>query len=340
MSSRLRCLLALVLIMAAAPVSAHRFDPALLDVHERGAGTFDLRLKLPSTEAGAFLLGDAELVPRLPPHCRWLEQFASGTDVPAHWRVDCGMQGLRGTTIGVAGLEGSRADVIVRITFEDGEVVTGALRSGADSLGVPGHTATAPGVAPPVRTVLSSYVRLGIEHILSGTDHLLFVLGLMLLVRSWRTLLKTISAFTVAHSLTLALAVLGVVHVPPAPVEASIALSIVLVAAELARTPGEHLTLARRLPWAVAFVFGLLHGLGFAGALAQTGLPADQIVLALVAFNIGVELGQLAFVLAMLAPVTLFTRVRWQPIRLVPAYGIGTVAMVWVLERVQRFWIA
>src|SRR5262249_43100003 len=148
--------------------------------------------------------------------------------------------------------------------------------------------------------VLSGYVRLGITHILLGADHLLFVLGLLLLVPSLGMLVRTITAFTLAHSVTLGLAVLGLIAVPAAPVEALIAASIVLVALELVRDPGAAPTLGRRAPWAIALGFGLLHGLGFAGALADVGLPADRIPLALLGFNAGVEVGQLAFVAAML----------------------------------------
>ena len=162
----------------------------------------------------------------------------------------------------------------------------------------------------------------------------------MLLVDGWRMLLKTISAFTVAHSVTLAAAVLGVVHVPPAPVEVMIAMSIVLLALELTRPLDAPPTLARRYPWLIAFVFGLLHGLGFAGALAEVGIPPDRIALALLSFNLGVELGQLAFVMAMLVPVTLARPLaqRWPQVRLVPAYAIGALAVAWTFERVQRFW--
>jgi hypothetical protein len=190
--------------------------------------------------------------------------------------------------------------------------------------------------------VFWSYCRLGSEHILLGFDHLLFVLGLMLLVQTWGTLIKTISAFTGAHSVTLALAVLGVVDVPPAPVEALIAVSIVLLAAELTRPPHAPPTLARRYPWLVAFAFGLLHGLGFAGALAEIGVPSDRIALALLSFNLGVEAGQLAFVMAMLGPLVLAQRSAraWPRARLVPAYAIGALAVAWTFERVQRFWLS
>jgi hypothetical protein len=183
--------------------------------------------------------------------------------------------------------------------------------------------------------IAGRYTVLGIEHILLGIDHLLFVLGLMLIVRGPWMLLKTITAFTLAHSVTLALATLGVVDVPSAPVEASIALSIVFVAAEGLR--GDRQGLALRQPWLVAFGFGLLHGFGFAGALSELGLPAAEVPMALLFFNVGVEIGQVAFVLLVLAIAYGLrrTRVLWPRwTAAVPGYAIGSLAMVWLIERV------
>jgi hypothetical protein len=185
--------------------------------------------------------------------------------------------------------------------------------------------------------VLRRYGELGVEHILGGTDHLAFVFGLLLLVRGWGRLLGTISAFTLAHTLTLGLAVLGIVRVPPAPVEAMIAVSIVLVAVEALRPADAPPTLAHRKPWLVAFLFGLLHGLGFAGALAELGLPADQLPAALLAFNAGVEVGQLAFVATMLVPVVWLRRLP-RAVQAIPAYAIGALAVAWTFERVAAFW--
>ncbi len=193
---------------------------------------------------------------------------------------------------------------------------------------------------PRLTTVAATYLGLGIEHILLGVDHLLFVLALLLLVRSWRRLIATITAFTVAHSITLAAATLGFVHVPIKPVETAIALSIVFVAAEIVHGREGRPGLAARWPWVVAFVFGLLHGLGFAGALSEVGLPDSAIPTALLFFNLGVELGQLAFVGAALAVIAASRQLRlptpaWSW-RLAP-YGIGTVAMYWTIERVVAF---
>ena len=186
----------------------------------------------------------------------------------------------------------------------------------------------------------ATYLALGIEHILLGIDHLLFVLALVLLVKGWKKLVATITAFTLAHSITLALATLGFVHVPGPPVEACIALSIVFVAAEIIHRRQGRPGLTERAPWVVAFTFGLLHGLGFAGALSEVGLPQHAIPIALLFFNVGVELGQLAFVFIVLLVLAAARRL---PPR-VPAWGwraapyaIGSVAMFWVLQRVAAF---
>jgi hydrogenase/urease accessory protein HupE len=199
-------------------------------------------------------------------------------------------------------------------------------------------TAT-PGAFEVVRT----YTLLGIEHILTGFDHLLFVLALILIVRGTRRLLVTITAFTIAHSITLALATLGVVHIPGPPVEATIALSIVFVAAEILRLRQGRESLASRKPWIVAFTFGLLHGLGFAGALAEVGLPQKSIPLALLFFNVGVEIGQLLFISAVFA-LTAAARRAWRG-RPTPAWGgalasyvIGGMASFWLVERIAAFW--
>lgn len=180
------------------------------------------------------------------------------------------------------------------------------------------------------------YTVLGIEHILAGVDHLLFVLGLILLVRGWWMLIKTITAFTIAHSITLVLATLGFVNVPSAPVEAAIALSIVFLAVEVVNGYRGRLSLTHREPWLVAFGFGLLHGLGFAGALSEIGLPPAEVPLALLFFNIGVEIGQLMFVAAVLVCLWIGARVGLRLPRravLVPAYMLGMVATYWFFER-------
>jgi hydrogenase/urease accessory protein HupE len=292
-------------------------------VQERGDGSCDIRWRVPV--AGPVL---APIHPELPDGWRprtppTTELVRAGQSVGTRWRVDC--PALAGARLGVAGLDERRTDALIRVARADGTTIQAVLRPGHTSLIVPG-VATA-GLA-------TSYLTLGIRHILTGVDHLLFVLGLFLLVGDRRRLLWTVSAFTLGHSVTLSLAALGVVHVPQRPIEVLIAASIFVIAVELARPRGER-RLARR-PWRLAFAFGLLHGLGFAGALAQVGLPARDIPLALLSFNVGIELGQLAFILAVALARRAILRVSTGlPERLAqaPAYVIGPIAVFLVLAR-------
>ncbi|HEY5603226.1 MAG TPA: HupE/UreJ family protein [Gammaproteobacteria bacterium] len=241
--------------------------------------------------------------------------------------------GLSGGSIHIAGLRATNTDVLVRLERLDGATHVARLTPSAASFVVE----TAPGALHVART----YLVLGVEHILTGFDHLLFVFALLLIVgRQWGPLLKTITAFTVAHSITLALATLGFVHVPAAPVEAVIALSIVFVAAEILNARAGRPGLTARAPWVVAFTFGLLHGFGFAGALSAVGLPQNSVPLALLLFNVGVEIGQLLFVAWVLAFIVLLARLRvvypaW--LEAVPVYAIGGMAMFWVIQRVVAF---
>jgi len=246
--------------------------------------------------------------------------------------------GLAGQRIGFPGLQATITDVLVRVQLRDGEgdgaVTTALVRPSEpwiDIAAIPGPLAVA-----------GAYLRHGIEHILLGYDHLLFVLALVLIVPSGRVLVWTITAFTLAHSITLSLATLGVVHVSGPPVEATIALSILLLATEILRIRQGQPSLTQRWPWVVAFTFGLLHGFGFAGALSDIGLPEGDIPLALFAFNVGVELGQLAFIGVVLGLIALARRLglpqvvirQAQPLT---AYGIGILAAFWFVERVAGF---
>jgi hydrogenase/urease accessory protein HupE len=240
--------------------------------------------------------------------------------------------GLVGARIEIVGRAVGVTDVLARVERLDGTSQVASLPAGHAAFTVQ----PSPGLAQTART----YLALGVEHILGGLDHLLFVLGLLLIVGGFRRIALTITAFTVAHSITLAAATLGVVHVPQPPVEAAIALSIVFVAVEIVRGLRGERGLTARAPWLVAFTFGLLHGFGFAGALAEIGLPQRAIPLALFAFNIGVEIGQLLFVGAVLAVAAAGMRLRprmpsWSA--WIPPYVIGTVAMFWVAERVAAF---
>src|SRR6185295_9558805 len=207
-----------------------------------------------------------------------------------------------GQRLRIQGLEATMTDVLARIEFSDGSTWVQRLTPQAPSAEIPRTTSAL--------AVASVYLELGIEHIMLGIDHLLFVLALLLVTRGTRRLVKTVTAFTIAHSITLAVATLGVVHAPSAPVEAVIALSIVFVAAEIVRADRGRDGVTTRAPWIVAFTFGLLHGFGFAGALSAVGLPQGHIPLALLFFNLGVEVGQLVFIAAALTIVALLRRLR------------------------------
>jgi hydrogenase/urease accessory protein HupE len=244
--------------------------------------------------------------------------------------------GLAGRRIEFPGLQSTIADVLVRVQSTDGSTTTMLARPSQPWMEIPASPGSAFEIA-------NAFVGHGIEHILLGYDHLLFVLALMIIVRSTRALVWTITAFTLAHSITLALATLGVVHVPGPPVEAAIAFSILLLESEIVRLRRGESSPTARWPWVVAFSFGLLHGFGFAGALSAIGLPRGDIPLALFAFNVGVELGQLAFIGAMLGALAIARRlgiltfVERHLVRAAP-YAIGGLAGFWFVGRVAAFW--
>lgn len=307
---------------------AHELTPGYLGLTETSAGAFDVQWKL-STTGGLQNVLRAEL----PATCTAspVSRYVVGDGEVQRWQLSC-PNGLQGNPITIAGLGATRTDVLVRIDYLDGDSLTRRLSGSTDSFVVP-EVASAFDVS-------MSYLGLGIEHILIGIDHLLFVLALLLLVDGMKKLLLTITAFTVAHSITLGAATLGWANVPGAPVEAVIALSILFLASELARRPIDGTPFApditSRYPWIVAFSFGLLHGFGFAGALADVGLPDRAIPLALFFFNVGVEIGQLIFIGAVLAlgrviaATSIPVPTTWP--RYV-AYGIGSLAAFWVFER-------
>jgi hydrogenase/urease accessory protein HupE len=239
---------------------------------------------------------------------------------------------IDGEIIRFPGLESTITDVFSQVVWLDGARVSALVRPEQPWLEISGQRSA--------WQVAGDYTMLGIDHILSGFDHLLFVLALMLIVSGWQRLLITVTAFTLAHSVTLAAATLGLVSVPGPPVEATIALSILFLASELVKVNRGEASMTARNPWVVAFAFGLLHGLGFAGALAETGLPQNDIPLALLMFNIGVELGQLLFIAGVVTIVLLLRRLRneWPAwARLTPAYCIGGVAAFWFIQRVNGF---
>ena len=329
-------LLALALavsLFAAAPALADDFRPAYLQITQSGADTYDVLWKVPALGEDALL----KVRPKFPPGTvnltPELSSYADNVAVQ-RWRIEV-PGGLEGKVITFPGLSETRIDVLARLARADGTVQLERI--------LPGDAEFLAKATPGAFEVVQTYTLLGMEHILAGFDHLCFVLALVMIVGFNRRLFWTVTAFTLAHSITLALATLGVVHVPGPPVEAVIALSIVFVASEIVQQQRGREGLASKQPWLVAFVFGLLHGLGFAGALAEIGLPTNSIPLALLFFNVGVELGQLLFIAAVLAATRLLfllaaSRLDMRCAMIVPAYFIGGIASYWAIERVFGFW--
>ena len=318
-------LLAVALCCNAPATLGHPLAPSLLELREEGGGRLAVRWKTPATRP----LG-SQVEPVLPSQCRTVSQPTTQLidgSLTQEFRADCGTAGLTGAQLAVDGLAESNTQALVRITHADGRVVRGLLDGSHPSFTVP--------AAEDRRHTAFAYFCLGVEHLMTGLDHLLFVLGLTLLVRG-RKLLATVTAFTAGHSITLSLAVLGVVRVPAAPIELAIAFTIFLLAVELTRDPTAPPTWMRRSPWLMAASFGLLHGFGFAGALSAAGLPANEVPLALFSFNIGIEVGQLAFIAVILASAhiagALIGRLPSWSVR-IPAYTIGSLAVFWCFER-------
>jgi len=311
------------------PAFAHEVRPAYLELRETAPGEFNVLWKTP-------MLGDARLslAPKFSPDVDLLGPIVSRRSQDAAaiqtWRIRTPQ--LRGSMLAIAGLEHTMTDALVQIEFLDGSKWTQRLMARNPSATIP--------LRPAPWSIAGTYLVLGVEHILLGFDHLLFILALIIITGAGWKLIKTVTAFTVAHSLTLSAAALGFVHVPTKPVEAIIALSIVFVASEIIADRRGRPGLTARAPWIVAFAFGLLHGLGFAGALSEVGLPDGQIPLALFFFSVGVEIGHFLFVgcvLILIAGITPWRRRMPQWLRLVPVYGIGSVAMFWLIERVSTF---
>lgn len=326
MRSLARSLTAALALCAASVAIAHEVRPGFLEITQTAADSYGFLWKKPSG-------GEVELqiAPVVPPPCRLVvpgaQQLAPGA-VVVRGTLTC-PGGIAGKTIAIAGLQSTITDVLVRVNHADGRSESHLLRPSAPSV-------TLDGAGGGLMERVLGYVQLGFQHILFGPDHLLFVLGLMLIVAGRWMLVKTLTAFTVAHSITLALATLGHVAVPAAPLEAAIALSILFLGLEVVRTWRGDTSFTLRHPWVVAFAFGLLHGFGFASGLAAMGLPKDEIPLALLLFNVGVELGQLAFVLVLLV---LARSARWAGLRWpaamqrLPGYLVGTLGAFWTIER-------
>lgn len=325
-------LFALLAILQPVMALAHALDPGYLELSAMDADRWRVSWRMPDVEGSPM-----PILPELPGNC------TNDAPPPPHfdgrgWSMsyiaNC-PGGLAGGEIRIKGLENTRTDTLVRYEIGPGQATTQRLTASAPSFVIAGDQGSF--------EVFTSYVSLGVVHILEGIDHLLFVLALLLLISDRRRLFWAVTAFTLAHSITLALATMGWLRLPSAPVEVVIALSIVFLAYELALPPERRDPLATRYPALIAFGFGLVHGLGFAGALSEIGLPEGDIPLALLGFNIGVELGQLIFIFAMLLLGYLARRMfpsigRHRPALVrVASYVIGGTAAFWVIERLSGF---
>jgi hydrogenase/urease accessory protein HupE len=315
-----------VAILLSGLAAAHEIRPAYLEIREHSAERLDIVWKQP-------VVGDVALPLHPSLSSGWLDPARavatySDTYMIRRWTVAAALSSLEGQRLSIEGLQATLTDVLVRIAPTNGRDVIHLIKPDRPAWAVPSLSKATAGVP--------HYFSLGVEHIWAGIDHLLFVLGLLLLAPRFRDLLKTITAFTVAHSITLAAAALELVHAPTAPMEAVIALSIMFLAVELVQLRRGRPGLASRHTWLVALTLGLLHGLGFAAALSEVGLPEERIALALLLFNIGIEAGQIVFVccallaLRMLAAAVPYIsdRIRWAM-----PHVIGSLAGFWFVER-------
>lgn len=336
MMNRMLCLLLLGGLCLAGNTFADEIRPGYLEIKETRPHVFSVLWKVPAK-------GNKKLSLRaqLPTGCKdkaqLNEQFINGAYIQRRI-VDC-EGGLKEQSISIEGLELTNTDVLLRMDFRDGTSQSVRLTPAERSYYIPAEASSL--------QIISTYTGLGVEHILLGIDHLLFVFALLLIVKDMRRLVWTITAFTIAHSITLAGATLGYLHLPQKPVEAIIALSIVFLAVEIIHGQQGQPRLTHRAPWIVAFSFGLLHGFGFAGALSEVGLPQNAIPLALLFFNIGVEIGQLLFVAVVVILAKLISgyldRIKIKQsdysawVQRGVAYVIGPVAFYWVIERTVAF---
>ena len=324
------CLGVLALMLSLSRASADELRPALLELRETQADSYNILWKTPFPDSGA-----VEISPELPPGCTATgarRNFLTNTLSVSSWRSTC-RGGLDGQTIRIRGLGAVTIDVLVRLERLDGSKQIARLSAMSPSFTVE--------ASPGLIGVAKTYFNYGVTHILAGYDHLAFVLALILLVGTGRKVVIAITAFTLAHSVTLATATLGIIRPAQTPIEAVIALSILFLAAEIARTHRGYDSLTVRKPWLIAFAFGLLHGFGFAGALLEAGLPQNDIPAALFFFNVGVESGQLVFIGVVLLTMALLRRSSlyqhlW--LRRAPQYAIGVIAAFWTIERVAGFW--
>ena len=319
--------LALLWLMQAQYAFAHEVRPGFIDLVEQTEQSIKVTWKSP-IRAGVPL----SVTPSFPKDCEDTSQQQkqiSGSSVITSWVIHC-EHGLAGQAVGFPGLESTLTDIILRYQPLLGEAQTHRA--------VPERPLVYISATPTRWSIVKTYFYLGVEHISSGIDHLLFVLALILLIHGNWQLVKAITAFTIAHSITLAVSTLGHFTLAQSPVESVIALSIVFLANELAlaqKNQPHHKRLSQQSPWMITFCFGLLHGLGFAGALREIGLPQDETPLALLMFNLGVEAGQLIFVFAILMVLALAVKfVVRSRIEILGSYIIGATACFWLAQRV------
>ncbi len=306
--------------------SAHEMRLAYLELKQTGPSTYDALWKVPDQGANPLLKINVELPEGCTNTCEPRKTTADGA-ITERWSVQC-PNSLTNGQISISGLSATTSDVLVRLQPMEGPARVTRLTPAAASFIVE--------ASPSRMRMAATYLRLGTDHILMGVDHLLFVLGLLLIVGNRWMLFKTITAFTVAHSFTLAVATLGYASAPLAPLNAAIALSILFLGPEVARVWRGETSLTIQYPWVVAFVFGLLHGFGFASGLKSTGLPQADIAWALLLFNVGVEIGQVFFVFLMLALGWSFRQleIRWPRLALaLPGYTVGTLGAYWTIQR-------
>jgi hydrogenase/urease accessory protein HupE len=319
-------LLSFLLVVMNVPAGAHESQPGTLEIKQLAANRFDVTWKAP------IYYGQ--------PHPARLRLPANWQDIvqPTERRmadsivfrrvVDVGSGSIEGTVLRFPGLESTITDVYVRLTRLDSTMMTAVVRPAKPYVELRGERSW--------YATAGEYIGLGFNHILLGVDHLLFVLGLLLIVQGRMMLFKTITSFTVAHSITLAVATLGFASVPLPPLNAAVALSILFLGPEIVRSWRGESSLTIRYPWIVAFAFGLLHGFGFASGLSTTGMPKAELPWALLSFNIGVELGQLAFVFVALALAWSFRtlEIRWPRWALaMPGYTVGSLGAYWTIQR-------
>jgi hydrogenase/urease accessory protein HupE len=324
--TRWLALLLALLALWSGPAAAHESQPGLLELRQLGPDRYEVIWRAPNYYGKPHPAGL-----ELPPEWRTIgepTQRRLSDSVLQRRFVEVPGGSIDGSRIRFPGLEATITDVFVRVSRLDGSEAGQVVRPTRPYAELRGER--------PWYVSSGEYLALGFNHILQGIDHLLFVLGLLIIVQGWRMLVKTVTAFTVAHSITLALATLGYAYLPGPPLQVAIALSILFLGPEIVRFWRGQTSFTIRHPWVVAFGFGLLHGFGFASGLSTLGMPKAEIPLALLMFNIGVEIGQLAFVILMLAAwrslqVLAFRWPRW--VELIPGYAIGILGAFWTIQR-------